>query len=207
MEDRTMTPYPAPHARLPALLIACLAALAAPCARAQDPAAVGGASDPALVGGGGWSAPARPAQTLSPAQFSREGDNAPQRSAQEVEVLLGLVRGQLDGSRGDGTANGGRADAIRYRSDAETLIRRNWDKLGPVTRDLYTSQYGRTNPNDASQRYVSPYGDGGQIENQLLGGAREASESMQNLEDLLLPMLQDLKRGFDAELRNRANGR
>lgn len=192
---------------LQAALAACLAVFAAPCAMAQDPAAVGGGGDPALVGGGGWSAPARPMDTLSPAQFSREGENNPQRSAQEVETLLGMVRGQLDGSRGDGTAAGNRADAIRYRGDAENLIRRNWDRLGPVTRDLYTAQYGRTNPNDASQRYVSPYGDGGQIENQLLGGAREARESMQTLEDLLLPMLQDLKRGFDTELRNRANGR
>lgn len=194
-------------ALLPAALAACLTVFAAPGAMAQDPAAVGGHSDPALVGGGGWSAPPPPMDTLSPAQFSREGENNPQRSAQEVETLLGMVRGQLDGSRGDGTAAGNRADAIRYRGDAENLIRRNWDKLGPVTRDLYTAQYGRTNPNDASQRYVSPYGDGGQIENQLLGGAREASESMQTLEDLLLPMLQDLKRGFDTELRNRANGR
>lgn len=204
-----MTRRRPPHAFMRIALVAGLATLIVPCAMAQDPAAIGGGSDPALVGGGGggWSAPRPAAETLSPSQFSREGENGSQRSAQEVETLLGMVRGQLDGSRGDGTVGGNRADAIRYRSDAENLIRRNWDKLGPVTRDLYTAQYGRTNPNDASQRYVSPYGDGGQIENELLGGAREASESMQSLEDLLLPMLQDLKRGFDAELRDRANGR
>lgn len=195
-----------PHPRAAAMLVACLATLALPCAMAQDPAAVGGGGDPAFVGGG-MSAPARPSQTLSLTEFSRAADNTPQRSAAEVEAMLRMVRGQIDGSRGDGTAAGSRADAILYRNEAENLIRRNWDKLGPVTRDLYASQYGRTNPDDASQRYVSPYGDGGQIENQLLGGAREARESMQKLEDLLLPMLQDLKRGFDTELRSRANGR
>jgi hypothetical protein len=192
--------------------MACMLALYAAPAAAQDPAAVGsGRGDPALVGGGGWSGPARPA-AQPPIGFGAfggqgEGANDPQRAAKEVEILLQLVRGQLDGSRSAGTADGERADALRYRGDAETLIRRNWDKLGPLTRDLYASEYGRTHPSDNSQRYISPYGDNGQIENQQLGSARDAGQAMQNLEDLLLPMLQDLKQGFDAELRNRTNGR
>jgi len=198
-------------ARFPAVLACLVAASVAGTASAQDPAAVGGSNpDPAFVGGrqSGVSGSLSPSQdTLSFDEYSRAGQNDPQRAVRDTETLLRLVRGQLDGSQRSDARDGDRSDAIRYRSDAEVLIRRNWNRLGPLTRDLYTSQYGRTDPNDPSQRYRSPYGDNGQIENELLGGVRDASESMQNLEDLLLPMLQDLKRGLDAELRQRANSR
>jgi hypothetical protein len=200
-------------ALLPAALALALAVIPASPALARDPAAVGGSDyDPAFVG----RARSQPRPAPAPAMdanlpvpdrmrgFGGEmggGPVPPERAAHEVEALLQLLRNEM--ATGGGNWNDDRGTAMRYRAEAENLVRRHWDRLGPLTRNLYTSQYGTTNPNDTSQRYRSPYGDEGQIENQVLGGVRDASQAMQNLEDLLLPMLQDLKRGFDAELRNR----
>lgn len=198
------------HPLLSAVLIAGVTTMMAFAAHAQDPAAVGSGGDPALVGGpvnhyghryGGsnTSANALGGQNASPHASEQQTRDD---SVREVEALLQLVRGQLDGTVDNGSS--GNANALRYRSDAEVLIRRNWNQLGPLARDLYTANYDRTDPNDASQRYRSPYGGDGQIESKLLGGAQDAQGAMQNLEDLLLPILQDLKRGFDTELRQRS---
>lgn len=205
------------HPLLSAALAACFAAMAAfvvP-ATAQDPAAVGSGGDPALVGGsrgqygnrysggaGGSSADTFGGQTAG--AYAKEQQSR-DKSMREVEALLEMVRDQLDATADNDTR--GTANALRYRSDAEALIRRNWDQLGPLARDLHTANYDRTDPNDASQRYRSPYGDDGQIESKLLGGAQDAQGAMQNLEDMLLPMLQDLKQGFDNELQQRARRR
>ncbi len=215
------------HLLLPAALAAGFAAMSPFSASAQDPASVGGGGDPALVGGGGGggyrsSAPANygggsPAGgyggfesafgSQSPAAYADETQTR-DRSVREVEALLQMVRNQLDGT-GETRSNTGRyrgadADAARYRSDAEVLIRRNWKQLGPLTRDLYTSNYDRTDPNDPNQRYRQSFGNGGDPESMMLGGAQDAAGAMQNLEDMLLPMLQDLKRGFDTQLQQRA---
>ncbi|MBW8850357.1 MAG: hypothetical protein JF600_06225 [Xanthomonadales bacterium] len=207
-----------PRTSLSLALLACLSALPILAASAQDRAMVGGGGDPALVGGGGW-APAAPAasaayggQDAGPAAsltggFGGEmggGPTSSQRAADEVQALLGLVQGQMDGSATSGNAMTDRATAARYRADAEELVRRYWDRLSPVTRDLYSSSYGTRHPDAKEERYRSPYGDNGQIEDQMLGGTRDAAQAMQGLEDLLLPMLGDMKRGFDAELRNRS---
>lgn len=195
------------HTFTKAALACLIAACAAPLA-AQDPAAVGGNDDPAFVGGrSGGGAGMRTSSELSFGEFSRAGENSPERAMNDVEALLGLVRDRLSGTGEAGARDADRGDAARFRNDAEILIRRNWNQLGPLTRDLYAAQYGRTDPNDGSQRYRSPYGDEGQPERAVLGGTDDPQQAMQNLEDLLLPMLQDLKRGFDTELRNRANAR
>lgn len=219
------------HTLLSAALVAGFTAMASFAASAQDPAAVGSGGDPALVGGGGGyrAAPAAsyggsPAAAYggfgnsfgnqSPAAYANE-TQARDKSVREVEALLQTVRGKLSGT-GDTSLNdttsanrnryerSGSRDAARYRSDAEVLIRRNWQQLGPVTRDLYTSNFDRTDPNDPNQRYQPRYGNEGDLERRMLGGAQDAEAAMQNLEDLLLPMLQDLKRGVDTELRQRS---
>lgn len=204
-----------PRTPLSLALLACLSLLPALSASAQDRALVGGGGDPALVGSSrGW-APAAAAQPAGPntggasltGGFGGELGSGPpsaQRATDEVEALLGLVRGQMDGSRTSGNTMTDQATAARYRADAEQLVRRYWDRLSPVTRDLYTSSYGMSHPDAGSERYRSPYGDNGQIEDRMLGGTRDAAEAMQGLEDLLLPMLGDVKRGLDTELRNRS---
>ncbi len=215
------------HPLLSAALVASFTAMASFAASAQDPASVGSGGDPALVGGGGYrnSSAASygggsPAPTSggfgnqSPAAYANE-TQARDTSVREVEALLQTVRGQLSGTADTSLNNNydnsrnryersGNRDAARYRSDAEVLIRRNWDKLGPLTRNLYSSNFDRTDPNDPSQRYQPRYGNEGDLETRMLGGAQDAEAAMQTLEDLLLPMLQDLKRGFDAELRQRS---
>lgn len=195
-------------------IVACLATgpfFATP-AVAQDPAAVGGYADPALVGAydnsgaaGRGAVYGGSRTSLSTVREAAEAAAERESSAGQIETLLKQVENQLAGTLNTDTNNGDYNSAVRYRSDAETLIRRNWSQLGPLTRDLYTANYDRTNPNDSSQRYHSPYGDGGQIEAELLGGAADAQGAMQNLRDLLLPMLKDLKQGLDNELQQRAH--
>lgn len=206
------------HLLLSAALIASVTAMAtfAAPASAQDPAAVGGNRDSAFVGNTGGALRGNSAAgSLGNQTPADDGAQAPDESVREVEALLQTVRGQLSGTADTSLNNNyydnrgryersGNRDAARYRSDAEVLIRRNWDKLGPLTRGLYTSNYDRTDPNDPSQRYQPRYGNEGDMETRMLGGAQDAEAAMQNLEDLLLPMLQDLKRGFDAELRQRS---
>jgi len=215
------------HPLLSAALVASFTAMASFAASAQDPASVGGGGDPALVGGGGYRSSSAasyggggPAAAYggfgnpSAAAYANETESR-DKSVREVEALLQSVRGQLSGTADTSLDNNydssrkryersGNRDAARHRSDAEVLIRRNWDKLGPLTRNLYSSNFDRTDPNDPSQRYQPRYGNEGDLESRMLGGAQDAEAAMQNLEDLLLPMLQDLKRGFDTELRQRS---
>lgn len=204
-----MTSHIPPHPLRPAVLVLALAAiscLAAP-ACAGDPAAVGGGGDPAFVGdysrqsvgapvdGGGGN---DNAVAFSQATMQRE------ESIGDAEQLLQQVRGQLNGTASSGTRAGDTGNAMRYRTEVEAMVRNHWDQLGPLTRDMYSAQYGRSNPYDTSQTYRSPYGDGGQLENQLLGATRDVQGAMQGAEDLLLPLLQDLKQGFDNSLQQRA---
>lgn len=187
----------------PTALIAALAAiacLAAP-AHARDPAAVGGGGDPALVGGYSMPAASAPSADLgdsSPAAMEREA------SIDDAERLLSQVRGQLDGTNVRGTRDEEKKGALKYRNEVESMVRDHWDQLGPLTRDLYSAEYGRTNPYDNSQRYRSPYGDNGQMEKDLLGATEDVQGAMQSMEDLLLPLLKDLKQGFDNGLQQNA---
>jgi hypothetical protein len=201
-------PMPAPL--MPAVLIAALAAtcfLAAPVA-AQDAAAIGGQHyDPAFVGGGRAMPINAPASPSVPPVSEAAADAAIDQveSSDQIEALLGQVRGRLNGGASD-SPGADTADALRYRYEAENLIRSNWDKLSPLTRTLYTDNYDRDNPNDGN-RSTYPYIDPNQDESKLLGGARNAERAMQNLEELLLPMIKDVKQGFDNELRQRSNRR
>ena len=203
------------HLLLSAAFIASITAMAtfAAPASAQDPAAVGSNRDSAFVGNTGGALRGNSAAGSLGNQTPADDTAQPRdESVREVEALLQAVRSQLSGTADtslntDNTRsrfeNSGDRDAARYRSEAEALIRRNWKQLGPLTRDLYTSNYDRTDPNDPNQRYQPRYGNEGDPEAKMLGGAQDAAGAMQNLEDLLLPMLQDLKQGLDTGLRQR----
>jgi hypothetical protein len=199
MEEERMLRY----RYLSASLIAALGAAVSISAHAQDPAAVGSGGDPALVGDSMPVGYAKPRNGANTNQFTmaalRQED-----AVDEVETLLNELRSQMSGTGIAEARNADHTNAVRLRNDAETLIRKHWSSLGPLTRDLYSANYNRTDPNIPGQRSRSPYGDGGQLEAQLLGGAQDAQDAMQKLEDLLLPMLKDLKQGFDDALNQRA---
>lgn len=203
----SMPPRATPRTRsrriLPAALTAAFAAMSclAGSADARDPALVGGGGDPAMVGGYSMpaaSAPPTGTSDFSPAAMQRE------ESIDDAERLLSQVRGQLDGTNVRGTREEEKKGALKYRNEVESMVRDHWDQLGPLTRDLYSAEYGRTNPNDNSQRYRSPYGDNGQMEKDLLGATEDVQGAMQSMEDLLLPLLKDLKQGFDNGLQQNA---
>ena len=191
---------------LSASLIAALGAAVSIAAHAQDPAAVGGGGDSALVGDSTPVGYAKPRTGANTTQFSMAALQH-EDAVDEVETLLRELRGQMSGTGIAETPDADSINAVRLRNDAETLIRKHWNSLGPLTRDLYSANYNRPDPNALRKRYQSQYGDGGQLESQLLGGAQDAQAAMQNLEDLLLPMLKDLKQGFDDALNQRARRR
>lgn len=171
--------------------------LAAQLVHAQDPAAVGGSYDPAFVGGR-----ARPAPP--PVREERPGSIAAMEratAAEEIEALLRQVRTQQDGSRdpGDGDESGAMA-AIQLRNQAEGLVRRHWNQLGPLSRDLYSATFDRSHPDE--QRGISRYNtsDANDPETRLRTGMRDAEQEMRNLESLLLPMLKDLKQATDTAI-------
>lgn len=202
-----MPPCTTPRTRhrriLPAALTAALATMSclAGSADARDPALVGGSGDPAMVGG--YSMPAASAPPAGTNDFS-PGAMQREASIDDAERLLSQVRGQLDGTNVRGTREEEKKGALKYRNEVESMVRDHWDQLGPLTRDLYSAEYGRTNPNDSSQRYRSPYGDNGQMEKDLLGATEDVQGAMQSMEDLLLPLLKDLKQGFDNGLQQNA---
>lgn len=179
--------------------LAVMSCLAAP-ADARDPAFVGGESDPALVGDYSYYMPAASAPSTGIGGFS-EAAMEREESVNNAEQLLSRVRGQLNGTASSGSREGDKRNALKYRDEVESMVRDHWNQLGPLTRDLYSLEYGRSDPNDTSQRYRSPYGDNGQLERQLLGATDDVQSVMQGMEDLLLPLLKDLKQGFDDSLR------
>jgi hypothetical protein len=193
------------HACRPTALVAALAMMSclATQAHAQDPAAVGGGNDPAFVGGYSMPAASAPSPSVDIGNFSQAAQQRKQ-SIGDAETLLDQVRGQLSGTAGSGTRQSDTGNAVRYRNEVESMVREHWNELAPLTRSLYSADYGRSNPYDETQRYRSPYGDNGQMENQLLGATRDVQGAMQSAEDLLLPLLKDLKQGFDNSLRQNA---
>jgi len=171
--------------------------LAAPLAHARDPAAVGNGYDPAFVGGRARPAPA-------PVREERPGSIAAMEratAAEEVEALLRQLRTQQDAGRDPG--EGGDSDAmvaIQLRNQAESLVRRHWNQLGPLSRDLYGATFDRSHPDE--QRGVSRYNniDANDPETRLRNGIRDAEQEMRNLESMLLPVLKDLKQATDAAI-------
>lgn len=193
----------------PAALIATLvlaSSLMAP-ASAQDPAYIGGNGDPALVGGSSRPAAGPRAGSAGVSDDFSQARMSRGESIEDAETLLAQLRSQIGGTADDtpptneplGTDRRGRDlnNALRYRNEVDAMVRKHWDQLSPITRDLYSANYDRSNPYDNSRRYRSPYGDQGQPEDKLLGATRDVQGAMQNLEDLLLPLLKDLKQGFD----------
>ena len=186
-----------------AISLTALCLLAVPVG-ARDRAYVGGGSDQALVGG--YSTPAASAAP-SPSSAGSQAAMQQEESIKDAENLLQRLRGEIGGTaietfRADEpSTRGGRGreanNALRYRNEVETMVRQHWDQLGPLTRDLYSANYDRSSPYDNSQQSRRSYGNLGQMENELLGATDDVQGAMQNLEDLLLPMLKDLKQGFD----------
>lgn len=178
--------------------------LAAPLAHAQDPAAVGGNHDPAFVGGRTLPRAAAPREQTPPSIAAMERATA----AEEVEALLRQLRTQQDAGRDPG--EGGDSDAmaaIQFRNQAENLVRRNWNQLGPLSRDLYSSTFERSHPDEP--RGVSRYNyiDANEPEARLRNGIRDAEQEMRNLESMLLPMLKDLKQATDTAIQQGARRR
>lgn len=176
--------------------------LAAPMAHARDPAAIGSGHDPAFVGN-------RPAPMAPPREQAPPSAAEMQRAtaAEEIETLLRQIRTQQDGSRDTSESGPGDvASALQYRTQAENLVRRNWNQLGPVSRDLYSATFERSHPDEVRSASRNRT-DANEPETRLRVGMRDAEQEMRNLESLLLPMLKDLKQATDTAIEQRTRRR
>lgn len=182
---------------------------------AQDPASVDGAGyDPAQVDemsvysvpqGGGMSGGDASLGGLGiPTQFLLGGSSGGQMNGVEaVESLLKQVSDQMGAPRSSDPLESFAA-VQKLKLDAEQLVREHWRELSPRTRDQYRRVFNQDAPGptsaDSLTQLIYQTADGNVAESGLMNGSREAYQLTQNLEDLLLPMLQDLKRNFDAGL-------
>ncbi|TXH68168.1 MAG: hypothetical protein E6Q88_10050 [Lysobacteraceae bacterium] len=188
--------------------------LATGLAFAQDPASVDGYGyDPAMVSDQGFSYAAPNYEQGGdpglgglgiPGQFAPSAVGEQMSGVQAVESLLKQVSEQANApSSSDPSETFAVTQKLKY--DAQQLVREHWNDLSPRTREQYRRVYGYDNnpgvsASDSLTRLLFQAADGSVAEGGLLNGMREAQRTTQNLEDLLLPMLQDLKRSFDAGL-------
>ena len=177
--------------------------LATVTAHAQDPAAVdGGGGDGAYVDSGsayrsgGGARQAQPTAGEREAMLRELGAPTLPSPGDEAAALLQQVKAFLE-SPGAGNRHQDSAVASQYRRRVEQLVRENWTTLGPLARDLYTATYDRADPDDPGDAGLLRTRNGVRFDPELTRGVGDAREQMRNLEDLLLPVLKDLKRGID----------
>jgi hypothetical protein len=188
-----------------------LIALPAPAAAQRDPANVDrGNYDRARIGRQPSRA-APPRQTAPPTptrdvfQFPQEDKpKATPATALELQALLNRVSDKVSTSgRYVGYGQSREFDAIRR--DAQKLADQSWDRLSPQTQQLYRNAVKQAELAVAlDERQIYRNFDGRNSAAAEIRSMRESREAMQQMREALLPMMMDVKRSFDVELRNAA---
>ncbi len=200
-----------------AVAVALSSGLAAGTAVAQDPAFVGGGSrnDPAnLQYRGSQGAPVRIApsgprfdpRNLPPGVSDPDAlDPTPMRPQAATHQLEGMIQ-QLYNSLGSSSNRDpfDRSQQMRYDTmmkQTDTLVRANWNQLAPSTQALYRELHALDEEQRSEQAALgNRLYDDPNVAYTL--GKRQAEDGMQRLGDVLMPMLQDVKKALDTELRN-----
>ncbi len=173
------------------------------------------AGDPAFVGGNGYdsakvdAAYNRQLTTSQAPASSPQSNQAPTRNPDsamtvtKVQGLLDRVSSQIGASNLRAQANQqGRIEDVR--NETKDIAAQVWDQLSPNTRQLYQDAYDPSVT--AAQTRNNSFDKEGGTGN-IADGIRQSKEGMRRMEELLLPMLQDIKNGLDTELRNAATRR
>ncbi len=191
-------------------------------ASARDPAFIGGSShqDPANLqsrgrpaAGSSQALPRNISELLADPrlQQSLPGAQTPARpstsqSVSQLEQMVDALYQETSGSRRYGSDHTTQARYEQMMKKADALVGSNWNQLSPSSQELYRQLQAL----DAEQqRSRDALGDR-QYDNPDLAfeqGKRQAEEGMRRLGDALMPVLQDMKRAMDIELRNAATRR
>jgi hypothetical protein len=199
-----------------AVALALSSGLATGTAAAQDPAFIGGGSrnDPANIEHRGYQgAPARIApsgprmdpRNLPPGVSGPDAlDPNPMRPQAATHQLEGMIQ-QLYNSLGSSTRDPfDRSQQVRYDTmmkQTDALVRANWNQLSPSTQALYRELHAMNEEQRSEQAALgNRLYDDPNVAYTL--GKRQAEDGMRRLGDVLMPMLQDVKKAMDTELRN-----
>jgi hypothetical protein len=205
---------------LTALGLAC----AIGAASAQDPAFIGGSShnDPANVQsrGGRYAAPAPARSAPPPAYNPYVRRPAPQPAAvdpnaaplppEEAMRQIQDLMNQLNSSEGVGygSYNGDqRASYERSMRQASSLMTRNNNQFSASTKAVFLELQAMDADLQRDRNLNPGLYDGSNPEAGLDNGTRQVENGMNRLNDVLMPMLQDMKQAWDTELRNAATKR
>jgi hypothetical protein len=210
-----------PRRRMPVLAIALAltSGLTAGAAVAQDPAFIGGSSrnDPANL-------QSRRSQSAAPALTAPAGsridprnlppgvsdpdalDPSPMRPQAATHQLEGMIQQLYNSASGSTRDPFDRTQQVRYDTmmkQTDALVRANWNQLAPSTQALYRELHALDQEQRSEQAAL-----GNRLYNDpdvaYTMGKRQAEDGMRRLGDVLMPMLQDVKRALDTELRNAA---
>lgn len=193
------------------------------------------AQDPAYIGGSSGNDPAnfsqRRQQRAAPAQLPpalqgydpRTGQFAPPPAApvvdpskgpmspQETERQLRSMIDQLNGSLASGSRHNPYDRSKQFRYDqtmrqAQTLMGRSSNQFTPATKALFleVQRLDEEQRRDLATRENADFEDPNIAMDRSM---RQAEDGMRRLGDVLMPMLQDVKRAMDTELQNAARRR
>jgi hypothetical protein len=195
-------------------------AIAAGTASARDPAFVGGSSrsDPANLSSRTSRQQARSAPSVQDyekayPQFIQDNSDPNSRpmSRDEVARQIQGMMGQLENNLTSSTRRSpyDRSQQRQYSEmlrQTQTIMSRNGNQFTPSTKAVFLELQAldEQQRRDIERRENLPPGDPNVA---LDRGMVQAEQGMRRLNDVLLPMLQDIKRAVDTELRNGANRR
>jgi hypothetical protein len=198
---------------LTALGLACAIGTAS----ARDPALIGGSShnDPANVQSRNsrYAAPARSAPPAynpyarRPAPQAAAGSDTgpvpPEDAVRQIQALMS----QLNSSSGGADGGGQQANYERSMQQARSLMARNNNQFSASTRAVFLELQALDAELQRDRNSNPGLYDGSHPEAGLDNGMQRAENGMNRLNDVLMPMLQDMKQAWDTELRNAANKR
>ncbi len=201
---------------MPALGVALALSTSLPAATAvaQDPAFIGGSSrnDPANLQFRGSqraasSGPRFDSRNLPPGISPPEAPAPTQMPPQVVaQQLEGMIEQLYDAAGTSPRSPFDRSQQTRYDTmmkQTDALVRGNWNQLSPSTQALYRelNALDQEQQNEQAALGSRLYDDPNAAYNL---GRQQAEDGMRRLGDVLTPILQDVKKAMDTELRNAA---
>jgi hypothetical protein len=215
--SRRLTP-----ALFAALALACTGAVSA-----QDPAFVGGSSqnDPANLANRSRSSytapvrtgqsgqPSQPMQGFGPRQPAPQAPDpnaplSPQDTERQIQALMNQLQSSMGSTSGRGYNRNTMEQYERMRQQTQMLMNRNGGQFTASTRALFLQLQAMDEQQQREEARMMQRNGGYEDPGAKLDrGMRQAEEGMRQLNNVLMPMLQDVKRAVDTELNNAATRR
>ncbi len=202
-----------------ALTLAC--GLLAGTASARDPAFIGGTTnqDPANLqsrerprAASPYALPRTAAELYAdprmppPPGAGMQSGPSTRESVSQLEQMVESLYQETSGSSRYASDHNTQARYEQMMKKADAVVGSNWNQLSPSSQQLYRQLQAL----DAEQQRSREAQGDRLYDNPDLAfdeGKRQAEEGMRRLGDALMPVLQDMKRAMDIELRNAATRR